>query len=115
MLGINIISGIIKFMTNQKIYDTTSGFRAVNRNIIEEFSESYPYDYPEPCTNMSMIQKGYKVKEVPVKMNNRTTGISSISKIKSIGYMLKVILSGNCFCRNFYNICIKFGKKRKIR
>lgn len=92
MLGINIISGIIKFMTNQKIYDTTSGFRAVNRNIIEEFSESYPYDYPEPCTNMSMIQKGYKVKEVPVKMNNRTTGISSISKIKSIGYMLKVTL-----------------------
>lgn len=92
MLGINIISGIIKIMTNQKIYDTTSGFRAVNRNIIEEFSESYPYDYPEPCTNMSMIQKGYKVKEVPVKMNNRTTGISSISKIKSIGYMLKVTL-----------------------
>ena len=41
---------------------------------------------------MSMIQKGYKVKEVPVKMNNRTTGISSISKIKSIGYMLKVTL-----------------------
>ena len=93
MLGINIISFTIKLMTKIKIYDTTSGYRAVNKNIIKEFSKEYPYDYPEPCTNMSMIKKGYKVKEIPVEMEKRQAGISSISPLKSIVYMFKVILS----------------------
>mgnify|MGYP000847856483 FL=1 len=92
MFGINIISSIIKLMTHVKIYDTTSGYRAANKNVIEEFVENYPYDYPEPCTNMYMIKKGYKVNEIPVKMKKRETGVSSISPLKSISYMFKVIL-----------------------
>lgn len=93
MLGIRINSGIIKLLTGKKIYDTTSGFRAVDKEIIKRFSNSYPYDYPEPCTNMEIIIKGKNVKEIPVKMYNRTTGISSISPLKSVKYMLKVTLS----------------------
>lgn len=93
MLGIRINSGIIKLLTRKKIYDTTSGFRAVDKEIIKCFSKSYPYDYPEPCTNMEIIIKGKEVKEIPVKMYNRTTGVLSISPLKSIKYMLKVTLS----------------------
>lgn len=93
MLGINITSGIIKGMTGKKIYDTTSGFRAIDRNVIEYFAKNYPYDYPEPDTNMQMILKGMKVKEIPVEMHQRTTGKSSISPLKSVTYMLKVSLS----------------------
>ena len=93
MLGIKIISFAIKAMTGKKIYDTTSGFRAVNKNIIEEFTEEYPYDYPEPCTNMAMIKKGYRIKEIPVKMKYRETGVSSISSLKGIMYMFKVTMS----------------------
>lgn len=93
MLGINITSGIIKGMTGEKIYDTTSGFRAIDRNIIEYFAKNYPYDYPEPDTNMQMILKGMKIKEIPVEMHQRTTGKSSISPLKSVTYMLKVSLS----------------------
>lgn len=93
MLGINIISGIIKLLTGKKIYDTTSGFRAVDRSIIKCFAESYPYDYPEPTTTMQMIVNGMKIKEVPVEMRQRETGVSSISPLKSIKYMIKVSLS----------------------
>lgn len=93
MFGINMISSIIKLMTHVKIYDTTSGYRAINRNIIEEFANSYPYDYPEPCTNMHMIKKGYKIKEIPVEMKKREAGVSSISPLKSMIYMFKVILN----------------------
>lgn len=93
MFGINLISFITKCMTQVKLYDTTSGYRAVNKNIIEEFVNSYPYDYPEPCTNMHMIKKGYKVKEIQVEMKKRETGVSSISNpLKSISYMFKVII-----------------------
>lgn len=93
MLGINITSGIIKVLTGKKIHDTTSGFRAINRDIIEDFANNYPYDYPEPCTNMEMILKGKKIVEIPVEMKQRETGVSSISPLKSVKYMLKVILS----------------------
>ena len=93
MLGIKITSGIIKCITKQRIYDTTSGFRAVNKQIIEYFASDYPYDYPEPVTNMQMILKKMKIKEIPVEMNKRETGVSSISPMKSISYMLKVTLS----------------------
>jgi len=93
MLGIRINSGIIKLLTRKKIYDTTSGFRAVDKEIIKSFSNLYPYDYPEPCTNMEMIIKGKEIKEIPVKMYNRKTGVSSISPLKSIKYMMKVTLS----------------------
>ena len=92
MLGINMISGVINYITDKKIYDTTSGYRAVNNNIIKEFVLQYPYDYPEPCTTMNMIKKGYSIKEIPVIMNKRETGKSSISPLKSVSYMFKVIL-----------------------
>ena len=93
MLGIRVNSWIIKIFTKTKIYDTTSGFRASDKEIIESFARNYPYDYPEPCTNMQMILKGKKIKEIPVKMHKRTTGVSSISPLKSVKYMLKVTLS----------------------
>jgi len=93
MLGIRINSSIIQFLTRKKIYDTTSGFRAADKEVIKSFASSYPYDYPEPCTNMEMIIKGKEIKEIPVKMYNRKTGVSSISPLKSIKYMMKVTLS----------------------
>ena len=36
---------------------------------------------------------GYKIKEVPVKMNEREAGVSSIRAWKNVYYMINVILS----------------------
>lgn len=93
MLGININSLIIKVLTGKKIYDTTSGFRAINKDIIKRFATEYPYDYPEPCTNMELIMMNKRIKEISMEMRQRETGKSSISPLKSVKYMLKVILS----------------------
>ena len=92
-IGIKIISFFIKLTTRKKIYDTTSGFRAVNKKIIEQFANEYPVEYPEPITTVEVIKKGYVVKEVPVSMNERENGISSIKAWKNIYYMLNVIIS----------------------
>lgn len=93
MMGINLIRGIIKMCTGKKIYDPTSGYRAANKKVIEQFVENYPYDYPEPETNLKLLKQGYKIKEIPSKMNNRETGKSSITPFKSIYYMVKVSLA----------------------
>ena len=92
-IGINIISFFIKLFTKVKIYDTTSGFRAVNKKIINEFAHNYPTEYPEPVSTTELLKKGYKVSEVAVEMNERLGGVSSIRAWKNAYYMINVILS----------------------
>ena len=68
-LGANIISLFIKIFTGKKITDPTSGFRAVNKKVIEEFAENYSTEYLEPESTVSLLVNGYNVKEVLVSMN----------------------------------------------
>ena len=94
-LGIKWLSLLIKICTRKRIYDPTSGFRACNKKVIKEFATDYPIDYPEPDTIVTIIKKGYKVSEIPVKMNERTDGVSSLNTniFKPIYYMIKVSLA----------------------
>ena len=89
-VGINILSFIIKFFTKQTLKDVTSGYRAVNRSLIERFAKDYVFEYPEPITNLEVIKTGYKLKEIPVNMKEREFGKSSIDFKKSVYYMLNV-------------------------
>ena len=91
-IGIKMISFFIKLVTSKKIYDTTSGFRAGDKELIKKFSNSYPVEYPEPVSTTEILKKGYKVEEVAVSMNERETGISSIRMWKNCYYMINVIL-----------------------
>ena len=92
-VGINILSFIIKSKTGVKIYDTTSGFRAIDREIMALFKDKYPTEYPEPISTVDVLKRGYKVTEVPVKMKAREKGKSSITPLKSAYYMVNVVLS----------------------
>lgn len=92
-LGIKYFMGLIHVLTGKKITDATSGLRMIDRNIIELFASDYPDDYPEPETIVSLLNKGYSVKEIPVVMNERQGGVSSISATKSVYYMIKVTLA----------------------
>lgn len=92
-VGIKLISFFIKLFTGKKIYDTTSGFRAVDKKLIHIFADNYPNEYPEPVSTTSAIKRKYKVTEVPVSMNERTEGVSSIKAWKTVYYMINVIFS----------------------
>lgn len=89
-IGINMLSFLIKVLKNVVIKDVTSGYRAVDKKVIELFAKDYIFDYPEPITNIELIKNGYRVKEISVSMNERKYGKSSISLFKSIYYMLNV-------------------------
>lgn len=91
--GINIISFFIKLVTGKRIYDTTSGFRAIDRDLIKMFAMDYPVEYPEPVSTTKVLKNKYKVEEVAVSMNERVGGKSSIIAWKKAYYMINVILS----------------------
>lgn len=92
-IGINFFAHWIKLITGKVITDATSGMRLINRRTIEYFALEYPRDYPEPESVTSILKKGLKVEETPVKMKARETGVSSISLKKSVYYMIKVSLA----------------------
>lgn len=88
--GIQFFKGLIRLLYGETITDATSGMRLCNRRVLEQFSQNYPQDYPEPETVARLLRHGYRVKEVPVVMRERQGGTSSINPAKSVYYMIKV-------------------------
>jgi glycosyltransferase involved in cell wall biosynthesis len=91
--GIKFLSGLIKLKCGQTVLDCTSGYRAFNKKAIEECVKYYPKKYPEPESALHLIKKGIRVKEVPVIMEARDGGTSSISGWRGIYYMVRVSIA----------------------
>ena len=91
--GIRYFSVLIKILTGTKITDPTSGMRMGDREVIEIYAESYPKDYPEPESVVAILNQKKKVGEYPVIMRERMEGVSSISPMRSVYYMIKVTLA----------------------
>jgi glycosyltransferase involved in cell wall biosynthesis len=92
-LGISFLSMLIYLCSGIKIRDVTSGYRAVNKEYIKIFALRYAQDYPEPESIMDAALNNAKIMEVPVIMNERKEGKSSINSFRSLYYMIKVSLA----------------------
>lgn len=91
--GMIVLSTLVSLIAKQMIKDTTSGFRAVNRKVIELFAREYSTDYPEVDSLVVIKKHGMKIKEVSVEMDQRIAGQSSITMLRSAYYMIKVSLA----------------------
>ncbi|MHB8846026.1 MAG: glycosyltransferase family 2 protein [Nitrospirota bacterium] len=92
-IGIWIFSTFLSAILGMTVTDTTSGFRAANRRVIENFARAYPEDYPEVESLVLLHRAGLAIAEAPVRMRDRTAGRSSITPIRSAYYMIKVLLA----------------------
>jgi glycosyltransferase involved in cell wall biosynthesis len=92
-IGIKIFASVVSAVVGQKVTDTTSGFRAVNRRGIALFAADYPHDYPEVEATVMCVKHKLRLREVPVEMRERGGGASSITALRSIYYMTKVLLA----------------------
>ena len=73
------------------ISDPTSGFRLMDRKAMSIFSKYYPIDFPEPITVAWAIRRSLPILDCSVNMRNRLAGKSSISSLKAIVYMVRVL------------------------
>jgi glycosyltransferase involved in cell wall biosynthesis len=92
-VGIHIFAAVVSLLVRARVTDTTSGFRAVNRKAIRLFAIDYPPDYPEVEATVLLVRCGLRMLEVPVQMRVRETGSSSITALRSVYYMVKVLLA----------------------
>jgi len=93
MCGIWIFQKLNSFVLGQYISDSTSGFRAYNKRAINFLAEDYPRDYPEPEAVVTLGLHLFTIKEVPIVMRQRKTGVSSINRARPVYYMTKVLLA----------------------
>jgi glycosyltransferase involved in cell wall biosynthesis len=92
-IGNLIFSVVLTAITRQRVTDPTSGFRMTNRHGIELFARDYPHDYPEVEALLMLHAHRLRIHEVPVQMNARGYGRSSIDYPRSAYYMIKVLLA----------------------
>jgi glycosyltransferase involved in cell wall biosynthesis len=92
-LGIRVFARLVSLLGGQRVTDTTSGYLAMNRRGIELFAREYPHDYPEVEATLVALRSGLRLKQVQVAMRERETGSSSITLVRSLYYMVKVLLA----------------------
>ncbi len=93
MLGSRLLCLLIRLKTGTRVTDPTSGMRAMGKDILSDFANNMNF-IAEPDALCYVLKKGYKVKEIQVKMKEREGGVSYFaSPLKSIRYMMTVILS----------------------
>ncbi|MBM6879744.1 glycosyltransferase family 2 protein [[Clostridium] spiroforme] len=92
MIGSRLISLLIKVTTGKKINDPTSGMRMFSKTVFDDFANNMNYP-PEPDMLVCMLKRGKHVKEVQVEMREREFGESYLNPIKSIKYMVEMIIS----------------------
>lgn len=91
--GSLILANLISAIIGQRVTDPTSGFIVCNRRAIRMCAQNYPHDYPEPESIVLLHRAGLRLREMPVTMQARMGGQSSITALRSGYYMLKVILA----------------------
>ena len=92
-VGIRVLAWSVSRIVGQRVTDTTSGFQALNRAAICLFAADYPHDYPEVEATVMLHKHRLRSREVAVTMRERQAGVSSITTLRSIYYMVKVLLS----------------------
>lgn len=97
-IGMWIFSYLIGLVTNRRITDPTSGYRAYNAEAMQFAARYYPQDFPEPESIVLMIRNGFRLKEVPVVMRERLSGLSSVRPLKAAYFVasnaLAIIITG---------------------
>jgi glycosyltransferase involved in cell wall biosynthesis len=92
-LGIRVFARLVSLLGRQRVTDTTSGFLALDRVGIALFAAEYPHDYPEVEATLVALRSGLRLTQVQVDMRERETGSSSITFVRSLYYIVKVMLA----------------------
>jgi len=90
--GIRFFRLVLRPILGKPVRDPTSGFVGVNRSALAVFSLSFPLEYPEIEALVVLQRRRFRFTEVPCRMLPRRTGRSTITPMKSIYYIVHVLL-----------------------
>jgi len=93
--AIALFRSLIYRTTGVSVTDPTSGFKGVAREVFTHYADQrdFPSDFPDADILIRMLLRRFRIKEIPVTMRERETGVSMHSGLKPVMYMLKMLLS----------------------
>lgn len=91
--GMVLFSGLVSAALGIRITDTTSGFRAYGRRVMEVCQHDLPGDFPDAPLLITLGRGGFRLEEVPVRMRERRAGRSFYTLGKSLYYPYKNLLA----------------------
>ena len=106
-IGIRIFRTVLRPILGKTVHDPTSGFVGVNREALQTFTGSFPLEYPEIEALVVLQRKRFRFQEVPCQMRRRKAGRSTITAVKSLYYVIHVLLGV------FVNVLKFEGRRRK--
>ncbi len=81
-------------ITGVRVLDSSSGFRAIRRPLLDRFATDYPVEYLDSVEALvDAGRTGAKIVEQPVAMAPRETGTPSSGTISSVWHVLRVIIA----------------------
>ena len=92
-LGMVLFSGVVRLALGRTISDTTSGFRAYHRRVMEVCQHDFPRDFPDAPLLIALARRGFRLDEVPVVMRERQAGTSFYTLGKQLYYPYKNLLA----------------------
>ena len=90
--GVRFFRAVLRPILGKSVRDPTSGFVGVNREALQVFSKSFPLEYPEIEALVVLQRRAFRFVETPVKVRSRRGGRSSITAVKSVYYIVHVLL-----------------------
>lgn len=106
-LGIRIFRTILRPILGKTVRDPTSGFVGVGREALGVFAKTFPLEYPEIEALVVLQRRAFQFEEVPCRMRPRRAGKSTITTLKSLYYIVHVLLGV------FVNILKYEGRRRR--
>lgn len=107
--GIAFFRLLLRPILGRPVRDPTSGFVAVSRRALALFSHTFPLEYPEIEALVVLQRRRFRFEEVPCRMRPRMAGRSSITALRSIYFVVHVLLGV------FVNILRFDGSRRRKR
>jgi hypothetical protein len=90
-LGMRLFSWVTRIATGTRIFDTTSGLKAMNRRACEALAAEQFVDFHAEAL-VALSFKGMKIVEIPVVMAERKSGVSMYNWLSHVTYPLKTML-----------------------
>lgn len=93
-IAMRMLELTVRLLTGTRYTDTSSGFRAFDREVIEFFARTYPAEYMESVEALVYANyEGFRIVEVPIGMNARAGGDPSTMHAKLAYHYFRVIVT----------------------
>ena len=91
--AMKLLQRLVHRLVGQEFTDTSSGFRAFSRGMLEFFAVTYPVEYMDSVEALVLAcNAGFHVREVPVNMRGRTGGAPSNRRLRLVYYYVRLLV-----------------------